>query len=104
MQFVNANTLLFAVFTLMSIVLYVTKKYSDMKNINKIIDAVVILAFGLAIILMVMYQSDIQKEIRTLKQHIDSIMVHRSKLDSLYWDHLEVCKFELKDGIVTVEN
>ena len=29
---------------------------------------------------------------------LDSIMTHRSTLDSLYWNHLDVCAFELKKG------
>lgn len=104
MQFVNVNTLLFAVFTLMSIVQFVIRKYNEMKNIGNVINAFVVLAIVFILIRMSRVQSDTQNDIKDLHRHIDSVMVHRSMLDSLYWDHLEVCKFELKDGIVAVEN
>lgn len=31
---------------------------------------------------------------------VDSIMQHRTYLDSLYWNHLEECAFELREGLV----
>lgn len=30
---------------------------------------------------------------------LDSLLQHRSELDSLYWNHLEECSFELKDEL-----
>lgn len=43
---------------------------------------------------------DKQKElIEERFNQLDSIMQHRSELDSLYWNHLEECAFELKNEL-----
>jgi len=30
--------------------------------------------------------------------HIDSTFSHRARLDTLYWNHLEDCAYELREG------
>ena len=65
---------------------------------------VVVLLLVLDIFLNLVRYRDHDEQINDMYHHIDSVMHHRSMLDSMYWDHLEVCKFELKEGIVAVEN
>ncbi len=43
-----------------------------------------------------------KKEMELINQRfdqLDSIMTHRSQLDSLYWNHLEECAFQLRPGL-----
>lgn len=40
-----------------------------------------------------------KKEMKKLEQ-IERKLEHRSQLDSLYWNHLEECAFELKDELI----
>jgi hypothetical protein len=58
---------------------------------------------GVAIILAIGIQNNHTKEMEYMEERfnkLDSIMIHRSQLDSLYWNHLEECAFELKDDLI----
>ena len=59
----------------------------------------IIILLVLSITLQVCYRVDTQKEIKEISYHIDSIMVHRVYIDSLYWDHLENCAFVNREEI-----
>lgn len=63
------------------------------------------IAFLLSLLVLQIVFELIKREIkhdvevtRKLNQ-IDSLIQHRTHLDSLYWDHLEKCAFELREGI-----
>jgi len=48
------------------------------------------------------WHGDRVDEMKILNAKLDRIeqqIKHRSKLDSLYWNHLEECAFELKEGV-----
>jgi len=63
-----------------------------------------IVAFiGNAILRLDIHKSETQLIEKRFNQ-LDSIMQHRSQLDSLYWNHLEECSFELKESLVYTEN
>ena len=59
----------------------------------------IIILLVLSITLQVCYRVDTQKEIKEINYHMDSVMSHRSHIDSLYWNHLEKCSFIHKDSI-----
>lgn len=67
-----------------------------MKKLMLILIIVLLLLNGL---LNVIWHRDRAKEaieIENRLDKLDSILQHRSQLDSLYWNHLEECAFELK--------
>lgn len=63
------------------------------------------IAFLLSLLVLQIVFELIKREIKhdvevTQKlNQIDSLIQHRTHLDSLYWDHLEKCAFELREGI-----
>ena len=72
------------------------KENEDLIFINILISLVAIIT------LFVVTWVDIDNNQKDMKARLDRIeqqIKHRSKLDSLYWDHLEECAFELKEGV-----
>jgi preprotein translocase subunit SecG len=75
------------------------------KNAMKKILLFLILAIlSLLLVLTIIYNYDQNQhnihqseQIDNLYHHIDSVMKHRAHLDSMYWNHLEVCNFQLKE-------
>jgi len=73
-----------------------------MKKENSDLIFVDILSFLAIVILFITTWVGIDNNQKDMKARLDRIeqqIKHRSKLDSLYWNHLEECAFELREGM-----
>jgi len=77
------------------------------KDTNAII-TIMLLYFIVAFIGNAILRLDIHKRETQLIEkrfnQLDSIMQHRSQLDSLYWNHIEECAFELREDLAYTES